>query len=127
MVTRIVANRFCGPFVWGVSDCCTCACDAFLDMTGIDPMADLRGRYASAQDAMAHVKARGGWKAMFRGFAAQHGLAVSDTGEWSEGALGLAKERGRYALVIGIPGQRWAAKIDGGFVTVKDVVISCRR
>lgn len=44
------------PFVWGTRDCCTFACDGILAMTGVDPMADLRGKYATAIGAARALK-----------------------------------------------------------------------
>ena len=39
------------PFAWGTNDCCTFAADAVRLTYGVDPMADLRGTYASAREA----------------------------------------------------------------------------
>ena len=47
-------------FKWGVFDCCTFAADWVKSATGIDPMADYRGRYASKEQAMALLRERGG-------------------------------------------------------------------
>lgn len=33
------------PFAWGVHDCCTFSSGAVEAMTGVDPMAEFRGRY----------------------------------------------------------------------------------
>lgn len=38
-------------FAWGVRDCATLAADHVLALTGRDPMADLRGLYASPRAA----------------------------------------------------------------------------
>jgi hypothetical protein len=43
-------------FVWGLFDCCTFACDGILAMTGIDPMAALRGKYSTAIGAARALK-----------------------------------------------------------------------
>lgn len=48
------------PFSWGEFDCCTFACDGILAMTGVDPMADLRGRYSTAIGAARALKAFAG-------------------------------------------------------------------
>lgn len=47
------------PFVWGSRDCCTAACDLVERMTGLDPMAELRGQYDSPLSA-ARVLGPGG-------------------------------------------------------------------
>lgn len=39
-------------FEWGVHDCGVLAADAVLAMTGVDPMAEFRGRYESLHDAL---------------------------------------------------------------------------
>lgn len=38
-------------FEWGAADCCTFAAGAVEAMTGIDPMAEFRGRYATEAGA----------------------------------------------------------------------------
>lgn len=55
---KAVINRHCQsaletPFAYGRSDCCTFACDVVREVTGVDPMADLRGRYATRPQAVA--------------------------------------------------------------------------
>jgi hypothetical protein len=39
------------PFAYGTNDCCTFAADAVQLIYGVDPMADLRGTYATAREA----------------------------------------------------------------------------
>ena len=50
------------PFAWGYQDCCAFAAAAVEAMTGIDPMADLRG-YHSRETAEAILAAQGGLEA----------------------------------------------------------------
>lgn len=47
------------PFAWGENDCCTFAFDAVKAMTGVDPMADWRGRYDSAPGVAREMVRRG--------------------------------------------------------------------
>lgn len=47
------------PLVWGKSDCLLTACDAIEAMTGIDPAADIRGRYKSKAGSYRLIKQRG--------------------------------------------------------------------
>lgn len=47
------------PLVWGKSDCLLTACDAIEAMTGIDPAADIRGKYKSKAGAYRLIKQRG--------------------------------------------------------------------
>jgi hypothetical protein len=44
------------PFSRGEFDCCTFACDGILAMTGVDPMAELRGRYNTGIGAARAMK-----------------------------------------------------------------------
>lgn len=47
------------PLVWGKSDCLLTTCDAIEAMTGIDPAADIRGKYKSKAGAYRLIKQRG--------------------------------------------------------------------
>jgi hypothetical protein len=44
------------PFSWGSMDCCLFACDAVLEMTGVDLAADFRGKYDSLLTAVKAMK-----------------------------------------------------------------------
>jgi hypothetical protein len=57
------------PFVWGRSDCLTFPADAVLAMTGIDPAAEIRGRYRSGSGA-ARILRRRGFASVADAFAA---------------------------------------------------------
>ncbi|MDO8932069.1 MAG: hypothetical protein Q7U97_06730 [Rhodocyclaceae bacterium] len=50
-------------FLWGKNDCCTFTADAIVEMTGTDPMAELRGRYNSAKSAAVVMARVGGIEA----------------------------------------------------------------
>jgi hypothetical protein len=126
MVNAELARHFEGPFVWGVSDCCTCACDAFRARFGIDPMAPLRGMYATEAEAAALIKDWGGWNKLFKSLSSMAGLKFNDPPHWSNGAIGLAGQIGAGpALVFGAPGGLWIGKVDGGFATTNTVILSC--
>jgi len=112
-----------GPMIWGVSDCCTSACDAFWRLHGIDPMAPLRGRYASEAEASALIKAWGGWPRMFRSLAAQAGLK---RGTGAAGEIGLIRRGREWALTISVGHGLWAGRVDGGFATTTGVILSCQ-
>lgn len=47
-------------FSWGSNDCCHFVGDVVLAMTGVDPLVDYRGTYASEADAWAALNARDG-------------------------------------------------------------------
>lgn len=50
-------------FAWGTNDCCTLCADAIQAMTGVDVMATLRGRYATAFEALGLMQSLGGLQA----------------------------------------------------------------
>lgn len=52
------------PFAWVANDCCTFAAAAVQAMTGADPMAPLRGRYATAAGARRLITRAGGLQAL---------------------------------------------------------------
>jgi hypothetical protein len=43
-------------FQWGTMDCCLFACDAILELTGVDLAADFRGKYDSLLSAVRAMK-----------------------------------------------------------------------
>ncbi|MDQ2950159.1 MAG: hypothetical protein M3Y27_30185 [Acidobacteriota bacterium] len=43
-------------FAYGSWDCCLFVCDVILCMTGVDPAADFRGRYATRAEALARIR-----------------------------------------------------------------------
>jgi hypothetical protein len=107
-----------GPFAWGVSDCCAAACNAFARLHGVDPMAPLRGKYATERGALRMIARRGGWAEMANVLARKAGLIVVTP---ERGALALVRlPDGRHALglVLG-PGQI-AVKTETGFETIPD-------
>lgn len=105
------------PFEWGRFDCAIFAAGAVEAMTGEDPMAWARGRYASREEAEALIPG---------GVAAMAGKAARDNG-WTEIPAGLA-QRGDLAIVrtpegpafgIVFPGQpKVAAAARGGGVAL---------
>jgi hypothetical protein len=109
------------PFSWGDHDCCTFACNGIEAMTGVDPMAELRGRYSTAIGAARALKsfAGGGLDEAAEHIAgllhspeipvltASRGdcvLADVDTGSGRAPALGLVSLSGRAALFAGPSG-----------------------
>lgn len=129
MVTDQALSVMAGPFVWGRSDCCTCACDVFASLHGIDPMAPLRGQYRSMIAAYRLIRSYGGWVPMFAELARVSGLQAADG--HAVGRLGLAWLGHDYALAIAIEDGLWAGKVDGGMAAIGSeaiaaVVMSCR-
>jgi hypothetical protein len=108
-------------FSWGEFDCCTFACDGILAMTGVDPMADLRGKYGTAIGSARALKAFAGggldeateaitgrlyMEEISPPLAARGDcvLADVDTGAGRAPALGLVSLSGRTALFAGPSG-----------------------
>lgn len=60
ILARHIAAARSRAFEWGVHDCCVFACDGVLAMTGIDPMAVLRGAYDDAVSAALALKIHAG-------------------------------------------------------------------
>ena len=48
------------PYTWGVHDCCMFTCDAVWAITGTDPAAPFRGRYADRNSAYRELRRFGG-------------------------------------------------------------------
>lgn len=59
-LAKLLAQRQGQVFAWGVHDCCLWAADAIAAQLGVDPAADLRGRYATARQARLVVAMLGG-------------------------------------------------------------------
>lgn len=121
----------CRPWKWGKADCCTGACDAFLALHGIDPMAPLRGRYASEAEAEALIDARGGWAVMTQGLADAAGLAPASVTSCDAGLIGRARWREpkgwRRGLVLSVGGGAWAGKSLTGMVIRREGVTAAWR
>jgi len=82
-------------FRWAEHDCCTFAADAVLAITGVDYMADFRGRYHDEESAEALITAecRGGslFKHLYKLFGRPVHGAMAQRGDiaWYEGCCGV--------------------------------------
>lgn len=74
------------PFAWGVADCCTWAFDAVQAVTGVDPIADVRGTYGTRWQAMRVLWRLGGMRALLD---ARLPARVPDRGVLQHGDVGL--------------------------------------
>ena len=103
---------------WGRFDCCTFACDWVVEATGVDPMADYRGRYASKDEALAMLRANedGTLEAAYR---RRFGDAVAPA-LLQRGDLAFRKAEKAAGIVI-TSGARQAAVFLGenGFATMR--------
>ncbi|RWR31360.1 hypothetical protein D2T31_05005 [Sinirhodobacter populi] len=101
------------PFEWGVCDCCTAACDVFLRLWGVDPMADVRSQYMGLRGAAALIRENGGFPALVESVLAPIGLTPGH----QIGGLAMTLE-GRGSLLICIQPGQWAGKTLNGFALV---------
>ncbi|WP_353475510.1 hypothetical protein PVT71_18260 [Salipiger sp. H15] len=110
-----------GPWVWGSADCCTSACNAFLALHSIDPMACLRGTYQSFGGARRMIASFGGFLPMCEHLAERYHLTP---GSGLPGELGVVQlNNGRHALALGT-GTAWQAKSPAGTIAVPSVLRS---
>ncbi|EHM01164.1 hypothetical protein HMPREF9946_02239 [Acetobacteraceae bacterium AT-5844] len=91
-LAALVEERRNAPFEWGVQDCCTLAADAALAITGADPLADWRGRYASEEEAETRIGPEGLEAAVAAGLAAwgapECPVAFAQRGDWALVSVG---------------------------------------
>lgn len=105
----MIEARRATPFEWGAHDCCSFAADAVLEMTGTDPIADLRGQWTDEVSALRLLKAHGGLEAL-----ATERLGVLIAPAFAQrGDVVLHTLTGREALGVCI-GDRFAAVGDVG-------------
>jgi hypothetical protein len=72
LLDSFLRERANDPFAWGTRDCATLVFDALHLMTGVDPAAQIRGRWTSATSAARVFNACGGWE----GFAETGALGL---------------------------------------------------
>ena len=118
LVARLVEAHMGGPFLWGVSDCCTGPANVFSDLTGIDVLKDGRMAYPSRKQMLVALQEAGGALAYVDAALQAVGLVSVPEGP---GALGLLMTpRGFHGAVCLMPGA-WAIKAKEGFTCVKSV------
>lgn len=116
------------PLEWGISDCCTSACDVFQDLHGIDPMRHVRGSYSTPGGAARLFIAWGGFMALVQAMARQTGLII---GHGEPGEIGLSSTGnsgtpdGRTLLICIEPGA-WAGKTENGYAILSNAEICWR-
>jgi hypothetical protein len=98
------------PFAWGVQDCCTLAADAALEMTGSDPMAEWRGRYATEAEAEAVTGSQGLEETVAAALAAwgapECPVAYAQRGDWALVSVGNQLVCGiALGSVVAAPGR----------------------
>lgn len=119
MVIAIVDRIYHQPFEWGRSDCCTRACDVVAEVTGIDVMAPLRGRYNCARSATRLIGLYDGWEEGWAHLCRRAGFVRGATAPGR--ALGSVPGAAvGHALAVAVPGG-WAAPYEGGVVILPEV------
>lgn len=110
-LSDLVGQRLAEPFVWGVNDCVLFAADGIAAMTGIDPVADLRGQWASRGEAVRVIARLGGLPAA----VAALGLEPVAPLFAQRGDLVLHRRDGTDALALCL-GNQLAGPSDSGLL-----------
>ncbi|MQT13635.1 DUF6950 family protein [Segnochrobactrum spirostomi] len=96
-------REFRTPFAWGVADCVTWAADCALALTGVDPIADIRGTYTTERGAQ-RILVKRGWGDV-AGLAAsiydEIPVAMAHAGDWT------AIRRDDGVIVLGVSFGAW--------------------
>lgn len=117
-LAQFIDSRAEVPFAWGTNDCGLFACDAVLEIAGIDMAADMRGAYDSEEGAydQMEVLCGGDLEAYAVQIAADHELAEINPLKAQRGDVVLWRtELGPTLGIIGLDGQ-------GLFVTPKGLL-----
>jgi hypothetical protein len=101
----LVAEREVAPFRVGANDCAFFAADAVLAVTGVDPLAALRGRVDDAESARDAIGPRGMFAAMVRHLGRP--LPTPALAQRGDVLLVTTPQARRFAAVC--LGDRWAA------------------
>jgi hypothetical protein len=124
-VTEAALAAMDGPVVWGKSDCCASACDVFMELRGVDPLAPVRGRYSSVIEAARLIRAGGGFLMLARRLARHAGLSrvLPRPGSLGLTEPGMALGPEGRALAICVGRGTWIAKGIDGAVMLSDAAI----
>lgn len=118
LVARLVESHMGGPFLWGVSDCCTGPANVFADLTGVDVLEGRRASYPSRVQAARDMEVAGGALVFAGRWLADMGLRH---GVEAPGMLGLLKTPRGFHGAICLMAGRWAIKAKEGFSVVPAV------
>ena len=92
------------PFEWGANDCATFAADGIAEMTGEDPIADIRGEWKDAASAVRFIASEGGLASIVAGrFEQIAGVLFAQRGD-----VGLVTLDDREFVAL-CAGSHWAA------------------
>lgn len=96
-------REFGVPFAWGSADCVTWAADCALALTGVDPIADIRGRYSTERGAQ-RILVQRGWGDVAGLAAAIYSeipVAMAHAGDW----VSIRRDDG--VVVLGVSFGAW--------------------
>jgi hypothetical protein len=100
------------PFAWGVNDCVSFAFDGLHALTGADPLAPLRGRWANDAQALQVLQSMGG---LAWAVCSLLGRPLPTPAAAPRGALVCARMQGLPTLGLHL-GVRWCAPGAQGLV-----------
>lgn len=109
--------RMSRMFKWEIRDCLTAASDAFLDLTGIDVAAPVRGKYSNLESARSIIDFVGGFPSLAEWLAEEAGLVPGDErpGSFGLSKAGMTQDELGYCFCICIRPGLWAAKTLRGY------------
>lgn len=99
-LAALIEDRRERPFVWGEHDCCTLAADAVKELTGVDPMAALRGTYGSEAEAEQLIITAGGLEALVAGLCAGAGMGACHPAFVQRGDVALVHDGNHLAVGV---------------------------
>ena len=116
----LVRERMNQPFAWGTNDCALFAADCVLEVTGVDPAADVRGTYDSAASAARMLEKAGG---VFGLAQARLGPRIAATLA-QVGDVAMVQQDGRDVLAVCM-GEHALAPGAGGLVWLPMSAAQC--
>ena len=119
-LSRYLSRVAARPFQWGELDCALFAAGWAMQMTGIDPAADWRGKYSTEQGCARILKRHGGLLTLAANGAQRAGLISTETP--SIGAIGVLEvetARGRDLALAIYVGSFWSLLSPDGLLMVR--------
>ena len=107
------ARRASAPFEWGSNDCVLYAMDSVQEITGEDPIPDLRDSWTSALQARRAVDEQGGMVAALDArFQRLETPLLAQRGD-----IGVLPEEDSWRIVVVCFGTHWAGPGPDGVIT----------
>ncbi|MEP6827912.1 MAG: hypothetical protein ABJA10_07540 [Aestuariivirga sp.] len=115
VINRACVKALASPFQWGFHDCCSFVCDVLDEVTGRDPMADLRGSYSSEEEALAALGVAGLVATVMR-LASEQGFKRVEF-PFVGAFFGLVSTPKGPAMALFL-GDKWVARAETGILTM---------